>query len=570
VTRIPSFTTMLAHGAGPLRVEDSEPVSEAAMGRWERILDIESVSSEATLQTVIQSYFDSEASNADALTATVLGSDSAVPLVNYTEGDVIWWQFPGLTPKVAKRVRRIGWELGTPTKYQAQASTILSEEGGLAAAVKYLLAEFRRRHGAERVERGAVEAIISSANALGAHAHVAAGTQEIDVGGEAIQWTVPIFVARNVAPLVFPTASVMLLEPGYYDFSITIDWATWLQGGAVWLERTRGGVTETVWPPSTNPGIWTATTNGRFRETAPALIVEANDIYTVWVDHLDGSAQDISQASLVARLVDRTFTPAAPVTPGLLVWTEDDTYDFGAGVLLSDVYVIAGGGAGGDADGSASNRGGGGGAGGVLHLTNYTATGVVTIVVGEGGAINAGGQGDNGEDSSFDGQTADGGGGGGGQNGSQNGAAGGSGGGACPPSGTPGAGTAGQGSDGGADANDATSRGAGGGGGFSQDGLPGNLVGSGQGGDGGDGLDLSALTTAYGESGWFAGGGGGAHRNVSAPTGYGGQGGGGDATTVTSTPAEAGAPNTGGGGGGAFSTGDGGVGGKGIVIAVPA
>jgi len=87
-------------------------------------------------------------------------------------------------------------------------------------------------------------------------------------------------------------------------------------------------------------------------------------------------------------------------------------------------------------------------------------------------------------------------------------------------------------------------------------------------GNGGVGIDMSAtFGTAYGQNGWFAGGGGGSCHleGCSASSGGNGGGGGVNAGCVSGT---AGTPNTGGGGGGGMNCGSSvsGAGGSGIVI----
>jgi hypothetical protein len=203
------------------------------------------------------------------------------------------------------------------------------------------------------------------------------------------------------------------------------------------------------------------------------------------------------------------------------------------------VLVVGGGGAGGQDYG-----GGGGGAGGVLLYTaNITTPSTIGLYVGNGGA-NAGfalssplrGRGGNGENSTFDGVIAFGGGGGGAcQYGTIDpvapidGADGGSGGGAGPNTAATsgGLGTAGQGNNGGSTSGD--NRGAAGGGGAG--GVGGNNNTSDlSSGNGGPGLYIPEFSQ-FGEYGYFGGGGGGGchyrFTNVSGKAGAGGIGGGG-------------------------------------------
>jgi len=223
-----------------------------------------------------------------------------------------------------------------------------------------------------------------------------------------------------------------------------------------------------------------------------------------------------------------------------------------------EYLVVAGGGAGG------YNGGGGGGAGGYLSssLASVESGSSFTITVGAGAAVNSGGRGDNGSDSSIAGATistitSTGGGGGGGREPSEYaGADGGSGGGSSTDSTGfgGGSGTVGQGNDGGGTTEDSFPAGGGGAGaaGITS-------------GDGGDGKQSSITGTST----YYAGGGG---IGYSVAITSGGQGGGGDginATDASAAATRAGDVNTGGGGAGGYNSSgkkNGGSGGSGVVI----
>jgi len=199
--------------------------------------------------------------------------------------------------------------------------------------------------------------------------------------------------------------------------------------------------------------------------------------------------------------------------------------------LFSEVLIVGGGGSGGN-----WYYAGGGGAGGVVSTTVNIAAGTYSVIVGKGGVQTSNAnlrRGINGENSSFLGLIAYGGGGGGsgasGGPGSLNGAAGGCGGGGCVYDAgiTGGAGTPGQGFAGGNGAGYPSANGAGGaggGGGAGGVGINGNQAAS-KSGDGGPGI--SSLIT--GEAKFYAGGGGGAAGISSIATpGTGGSGVGGN------------------------------------------
>jgi hypothetical protein len=268
---------------------------------------------------------------------------------------------------------------------------------------------------------------------------------------------------------------------------------------------------------------------------------------------------------------------AAPIATGGTVTTDGiytvHTFTANGTLVVSqagdaEVLIVAGGGKGGGSNGQRS--GGGGGAGGLIHLSTMAlGVGSLSIVIGAGGTSGNGGN------STFNGQTAVGGGKGGDTAGS--GSVGGSGGGSRHGSSFPGAaGTAGQGSAGGAQGFDSgsgtgifTGSGGGGAGAVGTQGT--NLAG----GKGGDGVQYNMDGTLK----YYAGGGGGSVAAYGGQTtvhsGAGGQGGGGAGTDAfgsgggaPGSVGVAGTANTGGGGGagGGDSGAAGGNGGSGIVI----
>jgi hypothetical protein len=262
---------------------------------------------------------------------------------------------------------------------------------------------------------------------------------------------------------------------------------------------------------------------------------------------------------------------------------EDDDFEVLVGDgLTCDVLVVGGGGAGGSRD-----AGGGGGAGGlVYHSGRSIAQGTHSAVIGDGGpnALGTCGHyncmGSNGDNTTFHSLTANGGGTGGAHN-NLGGQAGGCGGGGSHHATWAGAGASTQSAVGGDSATYGfgTAGGVGydaghdpgGGGGAGAVGDPGNGGSDNKAGDGGVGKDYSSVFgTTYGESGYFAGGGGGCQYNGwSIAKGLGGTGGGGDGGYYSGgyTGQESGSANTGGGGGGFGSTGGLlGSGGSGIVI----
>ena len=253
------------------------------------------------------------------------------------------------------------------------------------------------------------------------------------------------------------------------------------------------------------------------------------------------------------------------------------------GSSTCDVFVVGGGGGGAAGSNNGGFGGGGGGAGGIAYKSGLEITsGTYTVTVGNGGLggtnWSSGGNAVNGDDSTFDAPGAGpfpfvGKGGGAGRNNTVAGVAGGSGGGSGSSPSGPAAGGASTGNSvpaggttygnaGGTSVVGNDPFAGGGGGGAGQVGYPGGNQGDwpvGNNSRGGNGIGsptIPWLPTAYGDSGYFAGGGAGAAWSDSGPGSTpfnieGGQGGGGDSRggaplgTVT-----AGQRNTGGGGGG--------------------
>lgn len=219
--------------------------------------------------------------------------------------------------------------------------------------------------------------------------------------------------------------------------------------------------------------------------------------------------------------------------------------------------LVAGGGAGDAGSPNPNNAsGGGGGAGGVLSTSNQPITiGSYPVVIGLGGAST----GASGQNSTFNGLTAIGGGNGGGNGGTAS--TGGSGGGGGNVNGVGRAGTAGQGNAGGNAGGINGNNGGGGGGGAGAVGGAGTTA---LGGNGGAGVanSITGSSVTYG-----GGGGGGSFDSPTSNPGAGGTGGGGSGSSTG--VGVAGTANTGGGGGGGSTSttgGSGGLGGSGVVI----
>lgn len=137
----------------------------------------------------------------------------------------------------------------------------------------------------------------------GAYIHLGdAAGQEIDDGGEAVTFTSILKTPLNFA-VTAPTDEVLIQVPGYYDAQISLVWESYSGGGGVWVTRTRGGESETVWPLVDDQ--WVAANGRRFVDNMPALECRPGDVLQLWVDPAAGSAQNLERASFTVRLLDR-------------------------------------------------------------------------------------------------------------------------------------------------------------------------------------------------------------------------------------------------------------------------
>jgi hypothetical protein len=141
----------------------------------------------------------------------------------------------------------------------------------------------------------------------GAFIHlVRSAPQEIAVGGEPVEWD----AAYNLIPASLftdepPVTSVSIKKESYYNVAVQLGWDTFEAGGSVWVTRTREGVEVTVWPPDTDPGLWTTDNGQMFEGVAPAISCKHGDTISVYVDADDASAQNLASATLAVYLVDR-------------------------------------------------------------------------------------------------------------------------------------------------------------------------------------------------------------------------------------------------------------------------
>src|SRR5690606_21288199 len=86
-------------------------------------------------------------------------------------------------------------------------------------------------------------------------------------------------------------------------------------GGQVWVTRTTSGNEFQVYPPATDPGLWSSESGRRFEGTAHAVECFSGDELRVYVRQESGSAVDITSAWLNVYLVDRVIPRSAGAPP---------------------------------------------------------------------------------------------------------------------------------------------------------------------------------------------------------------------------------------------------------------
>lgn len=344
VDRIPPFTALLGLGEGGSKLEDTDATEVTAIGRIERIRDVEHLP-ESSLQLYLDAAFAEEANNRKAARATILGSARKIPGVDFGEGSKVWWQLGDLLPREARTVRRWTWTHGEPARFEVQGSRILSKEAALAKALDHLLNVLERRRLREgRQGRSSVRdtVIQSPVQSNGAYVHLSRGaTQSIASGGEAVSWDTQF---STIVPLNFsvslPATDITILKTGYYDLAFDFAWSSFTGGGTVSIIRTRNGFEQTVWPTPHDPGTWSATDGQVFtQEVAKGIPCIAGDTLEVFVNPDDASAQTLASAQLLIEQVDRVGRVAQLYAPLILshgplaYWRLDET----SGTTANDI-----------------------------------------------------------------------------------------------------------------------------------------------------------------------------------------------------------------------------------------
>lgn len=144
--------------------------------------------------------------------------------------------------------------------------------------------------------------------ALGAFVHLTRNaTQSIASVGEAISWDTLGLQGFSGFTETVPTTTVTIPQAGYYNIAVQFGWDSFTEGGTITV--LKNGLT--VWPPTDDPGLWSATDGQVFEGTAHSIECGPGDTLSVNVNPDDASAQNLASATLTAYLVDRTANERA-------------------------------------------------------------------------------------------------------------------------------------------------------------------------------------------------------------------------------------------------------------------
>lgn len=174
------------------------------------------------------------------------------------------------------------------------------------------LAEFQRKEARKfnplpvRDNRRRGESVVPASAAggggFGAFIHLTRNaTQSISSSGEAILWDTLGLQGVSGFTETVATTTVTILQAGYYNIAVQFGWSSFISGGTVTVKKN----TETVWPPSDDPGLWSSTDGQLFEGTAHSINCAVGDTLSVDINPDDASARTLASATLTVYLVDR-------------------------------------------------------------------------------------------------------------------------------------------------------------------------------------------------------------------------------------------------------------------------
>lgn len=313
VDRIPDFTTAVAWGANDLYLEDENASTVATYGRLTKVVDIEQHADAATLQDALDTAFSDEETNRQAGSVMLSGSGTVVPFVHVDVGDTLVWQAGDRMAKNNRRVQTITWRHGDPVAtYEIQGSRVWSDPlAAIAEGLRRLMdAPKKRKRGEGKTSKIVEPGTGGGSN--GAHIHLnRTSTQSLTSGtAAAIEWETEhgAILRENFAAPAFDTDAITIQEPGYYDVQVMVGLASAVTTGEVSVVRVRNSVETTVWPPTSDPGLWSATySTDLFSGTAKAIPCESGDQIKVYVEQTSGSPVNLTSAAGVIEKVDQVF-----------------------------------------------------------------------------------------------------------------------------------------------------------------------------------------------------------------------------------------------------------------------
>lgn len=144
IKRIPKYTAVLVEGNDGVYVEDKDATAETNFGRFETYEGSNQWANSATLTAAGDHLLSQESTNRTAIQAEVIAGDHARPLVDYTVGDTISFQFPPSVAKTNRRVSQVAYRNTQPATYQVTGSRIFAGESKAYEALRILLRKFNK------------------------------------------------------------------------------------------------------------------------------------------------------------------------------------------------------------------------------------------------------------------------------------------------------------------------------------------------------------------------------------------------------------------------------------------
>lgn len=114
VERIPAFTRLVGWGRDDLFVADTNTSTSAVYGTITKILDVEELGDEDSIQEAIDTAFADEEDNRKTGKVTLKGG-SVVPFVHFGLGDLLVCQAQPALEKTTRRIVAVSWQHGKPT-----------------------------------------------------------------------------------------------------------------------------------------------------------------------------------------------------------------------------------------------------------------------------------------------------------------------------------------------------------------------------------------------------------------------------------------------------------------------